>query len=439
MKTLLRFRNRKQRRYSTGDFSTRQHQLLHCHEDLTKALELEDVVKPSVIGLVLGGGSFDGTTISSLFHRRSSASAASTCTSNSSTAIGTSRAARQFLRHSSSFLRVADLGLADDTVSLDSGHTAISSSVTDSPQKLNDNDNNHQTAADATDHANFAYPHANPPPGVDHDPRERWVALDDGSGSHAPIAPLAVQALVKAGLDAALDQSMWTQHTSSRYFKAAPWHVFTWPTEGQPATIPNDEVPAPGDKIEDIVLLWMGKFQHGLYGSDLPAVRAVGIIPAAPKVLYDMLIDSDRVKEYNKLSLGREDLLVLQNGGEENGPFGKSAVTKVMRSKSSPPLVRQTMQFVSMLHAQELQDKSGYLIVTRAVTHPDDDRSDTSVLRSEILLGVNIIRRIDGDPHRCVMVNMIHMRSPMVPMIIANRIGASAAANFIRDLRNACC
>jgi hypothetical protein len=111
-----------------------------------------------------------------------------------------------------------------------------------------------------------------------------------------------------------------------------------------------------------------------------------------------------------------------------------------MRSKSRPPLIPQAMQFISMLHAQELDDSSGYLIVTRAVTHPEDrDRSDTSVLRSEILLGVNIIRRIDGESERCVMVNMIHMRSPMVPMVIANRIGASAAANFIHDLRAAFC
>ena len=91
-----------------------------------------------------------------------------------------------------------------------------------------------------------------------------------------------------------------------------------------------------------------------------------------------------------------------------------------------------------MLHAQELDDSSGYFIVTRAVTHPDEQNgSGGSVLRSEILLGVNIIKRVEGDPDRCIMINMIHMRSPMVPMMIANRIGAMAADNFIRDLRTA--
>jgi START domain len=384
----------------------------------------------SVIARALGGGSFDGSTISGLFHFKTRSSTAATTSSLSSP--GSSKAAQQFLRHSSSFLRVADLDLSEAPPPSE-GTSPLDETLSDSEQTSITCGSSGLCAA-----ANFRYAAVNPPPGVDHDPRERWVALDDGSGSHAPIAPMAVQALVKVGLSAALDKGMWTQHSSSRCFKAAPWHHYTWPHPGEVGTIPKQEIPYPGAKQEDTVLLWMGKFQHGLYGSELPAVRAVGIIPAAPKVLFDLLIDSERVKEYNKLSLGREDLIVLQNSLHREGPFGKS-VTKVMRSKSRPPLI-QAMQFVSVLHAQELDDKSGYLIVTRAVTHPDDrERPDSGVLRSEILLGVNIIRRIDGDSERCVIVNMIHMRSPMVPMIVANRIGASAAANFIHDLRAAFC
>jgi len=373
---------------------------------------------------------------------------------------GSPPSSQRFLRQSSSFLRVADLGIgdsfvasssakalrspsspsADDTCSLDSGLTGASSDASfnlasppSSPVSRSHKKSSHKHIA------NFSCPSVDPPPGVDHDPLEQWVALDDGAGQHAPIAPLAVQALAKTGLEAALDQSMWTPHSSSKHFKAAPWHTATWPPA---TTIPNNSshsdagLPPAGGKHEDMVVLWMGKFQHGLYGSELPAVRATGIIPAPPKVLFDLLIDSDRVKEYNKLSLGREDLLVLQDSLHQDGPFGRS-VTKVMRSQSSPPLVPKAMQFISMLHATELEDGSGYLIVTRAVHHPDDNQNDTSVLRSEILLGINIIRRIEGDPNRCVMINMIHMRSPMVPMIIATRIGATAAGNFIRDLRSA--
>jgi len=365
----------------------------------------------SVVALILGSGSY--------CHDTGILSMALKTLASSASATNKNKAAQRFLRNSSSFLRVADLGLdtPDDNSSVGSADCTVMSSATSNSV------------------ANFSYAASDPPPGVDHDPEERWIALDDGTGSHAPIAPLAVQALAKTGLDASLDEGMWAPHTSSRYFKAAPWHVYTWPSSGV-ASIPQEELPEPNAKYEDMVFLWTGKFQHGCYGSELPAVRAVGIIPAPPQALFDLLVDSTRVKEYNKMSLGREDLLILQDNLHEDGPFGKS-VTKVMRSTSSPPLVSKTMELVSMLHAQELEDGSGYLIVTRAVSHPENHLSDASVLRSEILLGVNVIRRIAGDPHRCIMINMIHMRSPMVPMIIANRIGASAASGFIKDLQKA--
>jgi hypothetical protein len=295
--------------------------------------------------------------------------------------------------------------------------------------------------------ANFSYAAVDPPPGVAMDPDERWVALDDGAGSHAPVAPLAIQALAQAGLESTCHHSMWVPHSATKQFKAAPWHVHTWPsaTEDTPDghVIHSSVLPEHDDAT---VLLWTGKFQHGLYGSELPAVRSAGILPVAPKALFDLLVDSTRVQEYNKLSLGREDLLILQDDLHNEGPFGKS-ITKVVRSSSQPPLLKKTMEFVSILHAKELEDQSGYLCVTRAVTPPQQtltsstcsssSSSSSCALRSEILMGVNLIRKVEGDPNRCVMINVTQIRSPMVPMMIANRIGASAAANFIKDLRAA--
>jgi hypothetical protein len=240
----------------------------------------------------------------------------------------------------------------------------------------------------------------------------------------------------------------------------AAWQDCTWLSSDHQDhdhhhSVPVDKLPPPKSPQEDLVLLWTGKFQHGLYGSELPAVRAAGILPVSPRDLFDLLVDSDRVLEYNKLSLGREDLMVLQDNLNEEGPFGKS-ITKVMRSRSQPPILRQVMEFVSILHAKELEDEPGsYLCVTRAVTQPtvslhDDDNDDkaqqhsttaagtaSAVLRSEILMGVNLLRRVEGDPNRCLMINVTHLRSPMIPMMIANRIGAAAAANFIKDLKKA--
>jgi hypothetical protein len=188
--------------------------------------------------------------------------------------------------------------------------------------------------------------------------------------------------------------------------------------------------------FESDVLVWSGSFRHGFYGSDLPAIRSAGIVNMSAKALMELLVDSDRVTEYNKLSLGRTDLLVFQDDISVEGPFGKS-VTKLMRSESKPPMVRKTLVFVSILHAKELIDGSGFLIVSRAVHHPEMQSAPTSI-HSEILIGVNLIRRIQGTENQCLMVNVNHIRSPMVPMMVAKRIGVSAAIGFINDIRAVC-
>jgi hypothetical protein len=94
------------------------------------------------------------------------------------------------------------------------------------------------------------------------------------------------------------------------------------------------------------------------------------------------------------------------------------------------------LQFISILHATELSDGSGYLIVSRAVTTPEEEKPQfQNVLKSEILMGVNIIKRVLGDDNRCLLVAVNLIRSPMVPMMIAKRLGLQAAVNFIQDLR----
>jgi hypothetical protein len=130
-------------------------------------------------------------------------------------------------------------------------------------------------------------------------------------------------------------------------------------------------------------------------------------------------------------------LVTFQDNMDSEGPFGRS-ITKVMRSESKPPMIRKTLVFVSLLHAKELEDGSGYLIVTRAV-HTPEAKGPANVMKSEILMGVNLIRKIEGaEDSRCLMTNINHIRSPMIPMMIAKRLGLSAAVSFLHDVR-ACC
>lgn len=313
-----------------------------------------------------------------------------------------------FSRSDSSFIRVSDLDM-------DSEHTSCSTDQSE----------------DA--HPNYHHPAIDPPPGIETDEREKWIALNDGDGAWSPIAPLAVSRLAALGHTTSVDDGMWNPDRNTerllRKVDSSEWIHNTF-KPGQ--VVINDPC---HDKE---VLVWTGTFSHSFYGSDLPAIRVAGVVDISPKSLVDLLVDSDRVKEYNKLSLGREDLVVFQENMHENGPFGCS-VTKVMKSVSKPPMIKKHMVFVSVLHAKELEDGSGYLIVTRAVHHPDNENGGSAnVIKSEILMGVNLIRKIDGEDDQCLMINVNHIRSPMVPMMVARRLGVSAAIGFVNDIRAAC-
>jgi hypothetical protein len=300
-----------------------------------------------------------------------------------------------FLRQASSFLRVADLDMVDTQHSDSSCNSSV---------------------------PNFHHISVHPPPGIEIDDLERWVALDDGYGNLSPMASAAIQALTKFGLSTVLDQSMWhADYKTNKLLSSASWKGCTF----------DIDTPILPHGLDDEILVWSGKFRHNLYGSELPAVRSAAVIHMPADALMELLVDSARVQEYNAMSMGRQDLLVLQDA-RDGGPFG--GVTKVVQSESRPPLLRKNLRFTSLFHARRIND--GWQLVTRAVKNTSDaERSD--VLVSEILMGVNLIRRINDES--CCFVSVNHIRSPMVPMMIAKRVGLQAAVNFIHDLRKTCC
>jgi hypothetical protein len=317
--------------------------------------------------------------------------------------------ASPIFRSQSLFIRVADLGMDETSDSATSEeHEAFP--------------NYHHAAAD-------------PPPGIDHDPKERWIALTDAYGIRTPIAPNAVQRLANFGWETCFDPTMWTPHAKTGKVLKNPntpaWVKYTFLKCGK------IRLSARPTSEEQDVFVWTGNFKHGLYGSELPAVRSCGIVNMSAKALMDLLVDSCRVKEYNKLSLGRQDLVTFQDNMDSEGPFGRS-ITKVMKSESKPPMIRKSLIFVSVMHAKELEDGSGYLIVSRAV-HTPEERGDKKNSKSENLIGVNLIRKVEGaEDSRCFMTNVNHLRSPMVPMMVAKRLGLTAAVGFMNDIRSRC-
>ncbi|KAL3758800.1 hypothetical protein ACHAWU_008785, partial [Discostella pseudostelligera] len=419
---------------------------------------------------------------------------------------------QRYDRTKSHYLRTADLGMTQDTIF---------------PEQFMED-------LTAKPEPHYHHPSPHPPPGVTFHIDENWICLDDGkTGSHSPIAPQAVDALVDMGYRAAANPMMWTPSAKTRKYMTDKGLRF----DDIPIPGPLDEGDGiPGDTSS--ILVWSGKFPHKYHGHDVPAIRSQGVINMSPEALVDLLMDSNRVCEYNKSNIGRDDEVVLCDGTNlDSSPFSgqrkkkvtgvvmrgakvvdgnavfdsetddeqsdleeggdeamddtgsKSVrtmltsvsrrerrqsrfvgVTKLVRTKNKPPLVRKVLEFTTLLHCRALTDDQGgdgYIIVARAVTPASDaEASKKGVVHCEVLLNVHIIRRLRIDSkkissrsekrkggqsknvstsgkkaskgdlaNRCLMINVNHMKSPLVPSMVAKTVGLSAAINFISDIR----
>lgn len=182
------------------------------------------------------------------------------------------------------------------------------------------------------------------------------------------------------------------------------------------------------------VLVYLGKAkkQDGFFGSHLPIIKTKSIIPLGAEEMAELLLDSSRVKIYNKLSLGRDDIKVY------------NANTKIVRNLTKPPVAKSNMVSVTLMHSRKLSEddqtflkgphKGGYLCVSRAVPGADDKYTD--IPRNDILLGVNLLQ--ETGPNECIMTAVTHVYSPSLPSILASRLGVSSAINFVKDIRGSC-
>eukprot|EP00934_Nitzschia_sp_Nitz4_P009381 Nitzschia sp. Nitz4//scaffold42_size132992//94838//96019//NITZ4_003412-RA/size132992-processed-gene-0.43-mRNA-1//-1//CDS//3329551757//9371//frame0 len=185
---------------------------------------------------------------------------------------------------------------------------------------------------------------------------------------------------------------------------------------------------------EGRVLVHVGRAKQAGFGSHLPLIKSQSILPISSKGMADLLMDSSRVKLYNKMSMGRRDVRVLNDR------------TKIVSNVIQPPIGKSKFVSVTMMHTRSLNendrnrlgipdDVEGCLVVSRAVpSKVDKDMADLP--RSDILLGVNLLQ--DIGPNQCKMTAVTHVYSPAVPTLLASNIGVKSAQNFVRDIRAAC-
>lgn len=187
------------------------------------------------------------------------------------------------------------------------------------------------------------------------------------------------------------------------------------------------------------VLVYLGKWKKEGYGSNVPVVKSISIINMSPKDMAELLLDSSRVKAYNKMSVGRKDVRVMQKGLTTHRHFGHGE-TKIVRNITKPPVAKKKMLSVTMMHGRPLRPtdgiiEGGYVVVSRAVGDPAVETED--YVLSEILLGVNVLRN-SGVPDQCRVTAVTHVYSPNLPSMLASRIGVKGAVNFVRDIRSIC-
>lgn len=186
------------------------------------------------------------------------------------------------------------------------------------------------------------------------------------------------------------------------------------------------------------ILVWTGAVQHKGFGHDWPVVKTRCIVRTSPRELLDFLMDSSQLKRYNKMSQGRENVFILQEGVDttiEQSMYGIPGDARILRALNKPKLLPKTIETLSMWYAKHVQDlPDSYLVVSRSVwENSTGTPKQSNRLRSEMLLGVNLLRPCaDG----CELTTITHVFAPGVPEIMAKRMAPQSAANMVREIQN---
>jgi hypothetical protein len=175
--------------------------------------------------------------------------------------------------------------------------------------------------------------------------------------------------------------------------------------------------------LKDDVKLWRRAAAEGSYGREYPCLKLSTVLDAPAEAVMALLVDSERVAEYNKYSKGRHDV-------EHLGPF-----TKIVRNRTLPPLQKRVHEFCTLMHVVR-RDDGAQVMLTRFTEHPKVPPS-SNYARSEIILGVTEVRPHPTDPAKAVFTTVSHVKSAGVPPFIAEQFSARGLVDFVSSLQGA--
>ena len=58
-----------------------------------------------------------------------------------------------------------------------------------------------------------------------------------------------------------------------------------------------------------------------------------------------------------------------------------------------------------------------------------------SWVRNEILLGVNVLRAVPGEPDKTERTSVMHVYSPIILLMLVKGAGVKGTTDFVRDIR----
>ncbi len=213
--------------------------------------------------------------------------------------------------------------------------------------------------------------------------------------------------------------------------------------------------------LEKEVLLWSGCPRNSStpsatnYGSKLPLFKARGIIPGiSPLALTQLILDSTKVKLYNKFANNRKDLHVFQSDlNIVDGLFGDGSL-KIVQTETSIPICNKTINVVNFLHARPIklhhddlryngsnedssedsrnyaENLNAYIIVSRSIYSNEEmtevQKSNSSKAspgsRNEVIWGVNILREVPGYPNKTDLTTLNQADSSSVPSFLSHKV-----------------
>lgn len=284
---------------------------------------------------------------------------------------------------------------------------------------------------------------------TDNDRNDDFLEEKDNNMQRSTQRPLPTPALdrqtILEGITKPLiAQNVWDQLTGNEFEE--PWVVDALAKTGYKMATEHDDngwvawkdrLPRHLDNsagTDDDPFVCTGTALRESFGSEVPLIKSVSILPISPVEIKDLMMDSSRVQSYNSMSLGRKDIWTCPQRPSDPSDSSHQE-TKIVRNLVQLPVANKKVESVALLHSRKL-DNGSHLLISRAAGGPKYASADDKIARTYILLGVNLFEPIANSPNECRMTAVTHVYQPGIPLMLAGKVGVKSAKNFIQGIRS---